>query len=174
MLLFREHIYKEDHREEHRKGNAVLDSVEGSENGPSARATPASAITSSLDPYLVLVVDDEAPIVETMKVVIEEAGYHVLGAANGKGALIVAQNHWPALVITDLMMPHINGARLIEELRRIAAQRDLPVPPIILMSAASASAIRSAGATETLAKPFEIDDLESLLQRYLGPPSATK
>jgi CheY-like chemotaxis protein len=117
---------------------------------------------------VVLIVEDEAPIAEVVSYVVEDAGYTPLVVANGLQALEAAQARWPALVITDLMMPRLNGVELIAALRaEAAADRHKPSLPVILLTAAGMTRAHAAGADAVLPKPFDLVDLEALLARFL-------
>ena len=120
---------------------------------------------------LVLIVDDEAAIVETLAEFMKELGYVSLVAYNGLQALEFARQRWPSLVITDLMMPVLDGARLIEALRAEAALRSVSSPPVILLTAVGVRAINGVHADATLAKPFDLDKLEAVIQRLLRKSS---
>jgi CheY-like chemotaxis protein len=117
-----------------------------------------------------LIAEDEEPIAEAIALIVEDAGYTPLVAAHGKQALELARLRRPALVITDLMMPQMDGTELIATLRADAAADAHAPPPIILMTAAGMKRAQEAGANALLRKPFELDDLEALLFRFLGPP----
>ena len=86
---------------------------------------------------LVLIAEDEKSIADVVEQVVEDAGYRPLVALHGRQALALARDRWPALLITDLMMPHLNGADLIGALHAEAAATCRVVPPAILMTAAS-------------------------------------
>jgi DNA-binding response OmpR family regulator len=117
---------------------------------------------------VVLIVEDEGPIAEFVSYVVEDAGYTPLVVANGLQALEAAKARWPALVITDLMMPRLNGVELIAALRaEAAADRHKPSPPVILLTAAGTTRAHAAGADAVLHKPFDLADLEALLERFL-------
>ncbi|MGZ3638275.1 MAG: response regulator, partial [Ktedonobacterales bacterium] len=88
----------------------------------------------------------------------------------GKQALELARLRHPALVITDLMMPQMDGTQLIANLRADAEANGHAPPPIILMTAAGMKRAQEADANALLRKPFELDELEELLFRFLGPP----
>src|SRR5687768_7304731 len=90
---------------------------------PAAMATPADAT--------VLVVEDEPSIREMLALVLEDEGLRVVTAGDGIDALRVVEVEPPAVVLTDLMMPRLDGHGLIERLR--AAR--VPVKGIIAMSA---------------------------------------
>jgi two-component system, chemotaxis family, chemotaxis protein CheY len=130
-------------------------------------STPLGA----LDPALVLIVEDEEPLAETIAFIVREAGYTPLVALNGRQALELARTRGPALLITDLMIPHLDGAAVIGALRAAAAVAGEPPPPIILITAANPVRARAAGADVILRKPFYLADLEALLHRFLGTPA---
>lgn len=143
-----------------RPPDAAADRDPGRGDAP-AGATP--------EPALVLIAEDEEPIAETVSYVVEDAGCTPLVAFDGRQALELARARRPALLIIDLMLPHVGGAELIAALRADAAASGQAAPPIILMTAASPSQARAAGADVVLRKPFELVALEALLRRFLGP-----
>src|SRR5690242_19454272 len=116
------------------------------------RAAGGDAVTA----ILVLVAEDEAPIAGLVAGVVEDAGGTPLMAADGRTALEAARAHSPALVVTDLMMPGMDGAALINALRAEAAAGGRPPPPIILVTAARPAAAASAGADVVVTKPFDL------------------
>lgn len=122
-------------------------------------------------PSLVLIAEDEEPIAEAIALIVEDAGYTPLLAAHGKQALELARLRRPVLVISDLMMPQMDGAELIAALRADAALNGDTPPPVILMTAAGIKRAQAADADALLRKPFNLEDLEELLFRFLGPPS---
>jgi len=116
---------------------------------------------------VVLIAEDERAIASLVTEVVAQAGYTPLVATNGRQALDLAREQWPALVITDLMMPYLDGAALTAALRAEAATRGVAAPPIILMTAASLQYARAAGTDAVLRKPFNLAELEALLLRFL-------
>lgn len=132
-----------------------------------------TAMNSSLRRNLVLIVEDEAPIAEALTLIVEDAGYTAITAAHGKEALALAKELRPKLVITDLMMPHLNGIDFIAALRAHAEATGTESPPTVLMTAAGPARAREAGADAVLRKPFDITEIEALLRRFLGPADPT-
>ena len=116
---------------------------------------------------LVLIAEDEEPIAEVVATVVEDAGYTPRLAAHGREALELARAEQPALLITDLMMPYLNGAELIAALRSDAAAGGQAPLPVILMTAAGPAQARAAGADAVLRKPFELLELDALIRRFL-------
>lgn len=121
---------------------------------------------------LVLIIEDEEPLAELVSFVVQGAGCTSLIALHGQEGLDLALAHRPALLITDLMLPHLDGADVIAALRADAADGGAPAPPIILMTAANLPQARAAAADVVLRKPFRLADLEALLERFLGPSPA--
>lgn len=120
------------------------------------------------DPPTVLIVEDESVIADVVAEVVDDAGYKPLVTSNGNEALEQAQKQWPDLVLTDLMMPQLNGIGVVRALRKEAAARAFSMPPVILMTAANPSYAQEAGADVVLRKPFDLTELDTLLHQYLG------
>ncbi len=123
---------------------------------------------SQITERIVLIAEDEAMIADVVATVVEDAGYTPVIARHGQEALAMAHTQDPALVITDLMMPRLTGAELIEALRAEAAATKTAPIPVILMTAANAGVARTVGADVVLPKPFDLDQLEALLHRFLS------
>lgn len=105
----------------------------------------------------ILVVDDEPGILEFLRFVLQDYGYHVYTARNGLEALTSIQQDRPDVVLTDLMMPGLDGWGLVTRLRQDALTRTLP---IVGMSAVDPNQVQL---DAFLRKPFEIDDMLGVL-----------
>ena len=114
----------------------------------------------------ILVVEDEQPVRELLGMMLEDAGHRVLQAAHGRHGLELAQQERPDLVIADIMMPVLGGVELCHHLK--ADSETQPIP-IILMSAAGERLARGAGAEAFISKPFDLDEMEALVERWLPP-----
>lgn len=112
---------------------------------------------------MILVVDDEEPIRAFLTLVLEDAGYTVRTAIHGAQALELIAEGAPQLVISDVMMPVLDG---IELCRRLKAANGIPV---ILMSAAGMDVLDGAPADALLPKPFDIVEMESLIASLIAP-----
>lgn len=112
----------------------------------------------------VLVVDDDDDLRETVADVLEDAGYCVLQAADGREALarLDELNGNPCLVLLDMMMPGMNGAELLETLR--AAQRLAALPVV----AFSANVQRAPGTRGFLRKPASVATLLHVVEEFCG------
>ena len=134
---------------------------------PASRQTGDALLAETSLAPLVLLVDDEEPILETLAMIVEDMGYQATLAANGEEALNSVHAHWPALIITDMMMPRLDGAQFIAALRQDALADGRRLPPIILLTAGMAPRVEQIGATIVLPKPFHIEALEALIRQYL-------
>lgn len=115
----------------------------------------------------ILVVDDEFGTVEVLVAALEDEGYRVLTAANGRRGLERLEENKPDLVISDFMMPLLDGAGLVRAMRDNPAYRDIPV---IMMSAAPEPALRKHvdGYAAYLRKPFPLPALLELVAAVLN------
>lgn len=124
----------------------------------------------------ILVVDDEAILLETIAYNLEQAGYRVVTAADGLSALEAARNETPDLVILDIMLPGMDGFEVCRELRRDQATATTP----ILILTAKGDEIDKVvglelGADDYVTKPFGRRELlarvRALLRRadYIAP-----
>lgn len=105
----------------------------------------------------VLIVDDEEPILGIVAEVVEEMGHQVLRAMNGREALAVVHASPPDLVLTDVMMPYINGVELCRAIKENRATSHIVV---LLMSAAPVDRRGDAGADDFIHKPFSLEEIE--------------
>ena len=124
---------------------------------------------------LVLVAEDEYGHAEILQLVLEGSGYRVVTAANGNVALELLAGEKPALILSDFMMPHCNGAELGNAVRNDPALREIP---FVFMSGTSEEVVRRSFTDYDafLPKPFDTDRLIELLERLIaaGRPVATR
>lgn len=123
---------------------------------------------SSLEerPTLVLIVEDETSIASAIGYMVEDAGYQPMFAANGREALNLLAQYQVGLIITDLMMPVMNGDELIIALR--AQWDETLIPPLVMMTAAGADYAQRSGADQIIEKPFDIEEIEEILHYFLS------
>jgi CheY-like chemotaxis protein len=127
----------------------------------------------------ILVVDDEIEVGTVIRRVLERAGHTVTVASNAATALDAAAQQRPDVVITDVIMPKVNGVELIKVLRerypriRVIAISGggsfgpLAYKPDAIRTHAYLAAARAAGADEFLTKPFDLTDLLAAVHRLL-------
>jgi DNA-binding response OmpR family regulator len=123
--------------------------------------------------HKILLIDDDKMVRESLAIVLEAEGYAVTMAEDGRVGLQQAKSSAPDLVLTDIIMPNMEGIELIVELRQ--ANGTLP---IIAMSGGGRTGnmdfLRCAqrlGATNVLHKPIEIDELLRAIKASLTPPA---
>ena len=111
---------------------------------------------------VVLVVDDEFGIVKLLEEVLTDEGHRVVIATNGQQALDRAAEEKPTLVISDFMMPVMDGAALLKALKADATLTEIPV--VIMSSIPEATvAERCSGYVAFVRKPFKIFDVVDLV-----------
>ncbi len=115
-----------------------------------------------------LLVEDEADLVEVVKIRLEANGYDVLTAIDGQQALDKARNQNPDLIILDLMLPKIDGYKVCRMLKFDEKYKHIPV---IMFSARAQEADKKlgeeVGADAYLVKPFEPEVLISKIKELL-------
>jgi CheY-like chemotaxis protein len=113
----------------------------------------------------VLIVDDEAPIADLLVDIVEERGHVALRATNGASGLELARATHPDLIISDIMMPLLDGYALLGALR---SEPDLAQTTVVLVSAGFPRAgqpTTGPHADMYLRKPFDIAAIEGLLDK---------
>lgn len=114
----------------------------------------------------ILVVDDDLNLCQTIQVVLEEEGFVVRTALDGREALEQAERVRPATVVLDMGLPLLDGEAVARELR---VRYGLTVP-VVLMTADGHFREKGqrVGAVVALEKPFEIDDLVTAVYKALS------
>lgn len=114
----------------------------------------------------ILVADDNECIRNLLERLFERAGYHVECANNGEELIRKALAQRPALVLTDLEMPLVDGLEAIRQLRSDA--RTASVPMLLFSAREDGGPLaHAAGADEFIAKPFTTKDLLSRITVHL-------
>jgi DNA-binding response OmpR family regulator len=108
----------------------------------------------------ILVVDDEPDIVLVLQATLTHAGYEVLTAYDGPGALEQVEAGLPDLILLDIRMPGVDGWEVCARLKEDQRTRDILVMMVTAMGGTEAI-IRglSLGASDYLVKPFSFDEL---------------
>jgi two-component system, sensor histidine kinase and response regulator len=118
---------------------------------------------------VVLVADDEPALLDVVGDFVEMLGHEVVRAQDGEEALALVQTRRPALVITDHMMPRRTGLALSRTLR---GDPGLERTPVIIMSAVHPKGLDAQDVY--IKKPFDLRDLERLIERALARRTATE
>ena len=114
---------------------------------------------------VVLVVEDEAPVADVIRLLVEDLGHSVLLAPNGKEGFELVRRERPRLVISDVMMPLMAGDELC---RRIKSTPELKGVKVVLMSAAGSKRAEGTGADAFIPKPFDLETVEDVVQTMLS------
>ena len=121
----------------------------------------------------ILIVEDDINLLEGIQTVLELDNYSVITVENGEQALAILSESTvpPDLIVSDIMMPHMDGIQLLREVRKVAAW--IKIPFIFLTALSEKVDIqrgKQLGVDDYLIKPFDADDLliavESRLNRH--------
>lgn len=119
-------------------------------------------------PVHILVAEDNVDIIAVMRDVLESEGYRVTCAANGREALSAFEREAPDLIVSDVMMPQLDGFGLLSAVRAHPAGAAVP---FLFLSArtemAATSQARQLGADDFLSKPFDAEDLTLAIRAKL-------
>jgi len=144
-------------------GFAIADDVKGKHSAQ--RLSPAAPA--------VLVIDDDPAVLHSLANVFEACGIAIATARDGLAGLEAFRRISPAVVLTDIIMPEQDGIGLIMEMRR-----ERPGVKIIAMSGSGRigkldflTVAKSLGADSVVQKPFDIDELVTMIRGHLQPRS---
>jgi len=133
------------------------------ETAPSGRDTPADEGASPI-----LVVEDNARLRRLLRHVLEPT-YHVLEAQNGREGLRRARRAVPSLIVSDVMMPEIDGLTMVERLRE--SPRTRHIPTVVLTVRGQVEERREGlrrGAVAYVTKPFDVEVLTAQIRSLLS------
>ena len=116
----------------------------------------------------ILVIDDQEPIRALLRIALEGAGHEVLEAANGRLGLELYREQSADLIITDLVMPEMNGLEMMLDLTRNFLNVKIIAISGGLASEGPLSAAKLLGARQTFQKPFDMEHLLSAVQDDLA------
>lgn len=124
----------------------------------------------------ILVIEDDPGVLQVLRTLLTRRGYDVVSATDGRDGMKYFEAHTVDLVITDILMPNVDG---IETLRRIKETQ--PIVPVLVISGGHdigpeyyLRIAKALGATEGLMKPFGADDLYAAVARLLATASAAR
>ena len=116
----------------------------------------------------ILLVDDDAEIIESLRLALEAQGYEVLVARDGNQGLALIERENPDLIILDMMMPKRSGFLVLERLKRLGEKKHR----IIMITANEGNRHKAyaemLGVDDYVRKPFPMDRLIQSVQRLLG------
>ena len=150
---------------------AVLDLVCGNQPPRGRRSDPLGSVETGKGATAmahILVVDDDRPLRAFLRTVLEGDNHHVLEASNGRLGLELYRAQSPDVVITDLVMPEMDGLHLIYELTRSVVNVKVIAMTGGLDGDSRLAAAKLLGARQTLEKPFTADRLLSVVRDELA------
>jgi DNA-binding NarL/FixJ family response regulator len=119
-------------------------------------------------PLTILVVDDDLGTRLSISDYLELSGYSVITANDGQEALAMVEEYHPDLIVTDIVMPQMNGYELV---RRVRQQPPFRLLPVILLTARTKTQERilgyQSGCDLYLPKPFELEELAAAIRNLL-------
>jgi len=131
---------------------------------PSAQAKPEPASARAR----ILLVDDEPGLREAVQAYLEDSGFEVIPAANAQQALQLLSTAQPQLIISDIMMPGMDGYQFLAQLRKLEPYSHLPV---VFLTAKGMTADRiqgyRAGVDAYLPKPFDPEELVAIVSNLI-------
>lgn len=115
----------------------------------------------------ILLCEDDEGIVEAVKLILEDDGYNVDIVSNNLDIVKYCEENQPQLILLDLWMPGINGKEIAEKLKQNILTKAIP---IIILSAniKTADIAREVQADGFLTKPFDIEDLTSIVRNKIN------
>ena len=116
----------------------------------------------------ILVVDDEPDVLKILSLRLAKTGYEVISAIDGQGALDLARQMIPDLIILDVYLPDINGDDIAKIMKEDKKLKDIPVILISATATSIAQRAKECGANGYIAKPFESEGLIDTVKKVLG------
>lgn len=125
--------------------------------------------TSSRGRKRILVIDDEPNILYALEEMVKLSGHDCLTAGDGEEGLFLVREVKPDLVISDVIMPKVNGYELCEAIKEDSVTRHIPVILITVRGKAADVVLgRDSGADDYIVKPFQASDLEAKIASFLS------
>jgi DNA-binding response OmpR family regulator len=118
----------------------------------------------------ILCIEDEAEMIELMRLVLEREGFEVIGAMGGEQGLKVVKQEKPDLILLDLMMPGMDGWEVYRQMR---ADKELADIPVVIVTAKAQSidkvlGLQVAKVADYITKPFGPKDLLGSVQKVFS------
>ncbi len=121
---------------------------------------------------LILIVEDDPTVQNLIRTLMEAEGYEVITAADGLEGLLKAEIRHPSAVILDIMMPNVDGERVLEEMRSREGLAGVPVLIVTGRADAHNAFDGLVGARNVIPKPFDPDLLTGRVAQLLAGKGA--
>lgn len=120
----------------------------------------------------ILCIEDEAEMIDLMRLILGRRGYDVKGAISGMEGLKMIREHSPDLILLDLMMPEMDGWEVYQQIK---ADEKMKKTPVIVVTAKAQSIDRVLGlhiakVDDYIAKPFSPQELLTSVEKVLNKP----
>jgi len=121
----------------------------------------------------ILCIEDEAGMLDLLRLILESAGYTFLAAKDGQEGLDAMRRERPDLILLDLMLPDVGGAEVLLRKKQDPAIEHIPVIAVTAMSSAFDQIMwkHRTEIEDYITKPFMRKQLLSAIERVLGRPS---
>jgi len=121
----------------------------------------------------ILCIEDEAGMLDLLRLILESAGYTFLAAKDGQEGLDAMRRERPDLILLDLMLPEVSGAEVLLRKKQDPAIERIPVIAVTAMSSAFDQIMwkHRTEIEDYITKPFMRKQLLSAIERVLGRPS---
>ena len=117
----------------------------------------------------ILVVDDNAQLVDLLRIRLEHSGFEVLTAFDGREGLEKARNDTPDLIILDVMLPKMNGYKVCRLLKFDQKYKHIPIVMLSSRAKESDAAVGiQTGANEYVFKPYDQKKLIDIVNKYVN------
>lgn len=120
---------------------------------------------NNLSKKRIMIADDDWAILDALKMLLEDEGYSICTSSDGETVNKVRREH-PDLILLDIWMSGEDGREIAKELKQKQITRDIPIIMISASKDVDQSALE-AGADDFLAKPFEIDELLTIVNKHI-------
>jgi CheY-like chemotaxis protein len=124
-----------------------------------------SSIGNGRQVSTILLVEDESSLRDVVASVLEDEGFSVMLAVDGRHAMQLLTRRVPHLVVTDVRMPRMDGRELVSAMR---ASAELSSIPVVMISAVAPADSESLNIQGFVAKPFDFDELLETIRDLLN------
>ncbi|MEK7255188.1 MAG: response regulator [Bacteroidota bacterium] len=116
----------------------------------------------------ILLIEDNPEILDNTIELLEMAGYDIIAAKNGEEGVNFAAEHQPNLIISDILMPRLDGYQVLRKVKDSIATASIPF--VFLSASAQQVDIekgKMSGADAYLVKPFSLEELKAVIERLI-------
>ena len=128
----------------------------------------ASKLQGTSKAPLILAVEDNEDNLLIIDYIVDSFNCQFIGESDGKRTLQIAKEFQPDLILLDIMLPDLSGFDILQCLKEDSLTRKIPVVAVTALAMKEdEQRIQDAGFDEYITKPFQLEDLEDIIRRYL-------